>query len=165
MHHNLEISACDPLKMQNGQFHTYSINMHGKIHQNESFIDGLVSGSCLPFDLPLYLIYLAPQQPWKFWQGHQNLTESTSYRNVQHKFGSNPPTSSWNTLHTSVMQHCQNPHQKQYTPPSLSVRDIYLKPLKTQLIQILFFPIQSNVIPIFYEFTSFPYVQERFSKI
>ena len=33
IHHNLEKSTCD-LKVHNGQFHTYCINMHGKIHQN-----------------------------------------------------------------------------------------------------------------------------------
>ena len=31
MHHNLEIS----IKIQKGQFHTYFIKVHGKIHQNE----------------------------------------------------------------------------------------------------------------------------------
>ena len=38
---------------------------------------------------------------------------------------------------------------------------VYLKQLKTQLIQILFFPIQSNVIPFVHVFTSFPNEQER----
>ena len=33
MHYNLKISTCDPLKIQNGQFHTYSINMHGEINK------------------------------------------------------------------------------------------------------------------------------------
>ena len=41
---------------------------------------------------------------------------------------------------------------------------LYLKPLKTQLIQILFLPIHSNVIPFVYVLTSFPNWQERFSK-
>ena len=41
---------------------------------------------------------------------------------------------------------------------------IYLKPLKTQLIQILFFPVHSNVCPFICVFTSFPNVQERLSK-
>ena len=40
----------------------------------------------------------------------------------------------------------------------------YLKPLKTQLIQILFFPIHSKVIPFVYVFTGFRNIQERFSK-
>ena len=39
-----------------------------------------------------------------------------------------------------------------------------LKAIKTQLIQILFFPIHSNVIPFVCVFTSFINVQERFSK-
>ena len=33
-HHNLEKSTCIPLKVHNGQSHTYCINMSGKIHQN-----------------------------------------------------------------------------------------------------------------------------------
>ena len=41
---------------------------------------------------------------------------------------------------------------------------IYLKPLKTQLTQILFFPVHSKVIPFICVFTSFLNVQERFSK-
>ena len=32
----IEISTCDPIKIQNGQFHTYCINMIGIIHQNET---------------------------------------------------------------------------------------------------------------------------------
>ena len=41
---------------------------------------------------------------------------------------------------------------------------IFLNSLKTQLIQILFFRIHSNVIQFDCVFTSFPNVQERFSK-
>ena len=41
---------------------------------------------------------------------------------------------------------------------------IYLKPLNTQLIQILFFPVHIKVSPFICVFTSFPNVQERFSK-
>ena len=33
IHLDLESSTCDPLN-QNGQHHTYCINMNGKIHQN-----------------------------------------------------------------------------------------------------------------------------------
>ena len=39
MHYGLDISACDPLKIQKGQFHTYSFNMLGIFHHNvKSFI-------------------------------------------------------------------------------------------------------------------------------
>ena len=33
IHHNFENSTCDPLKLHNGQYHTYYINIYGKIHQ------------------------------------------------------------------------------------------------------------------------------------
>ena len=39
-----------------------------------------------------------------------------------------------------------------------------LKAIKTQLIEILFFPIYSHVTPFVWVFTNYPNVQERFSK-
>ena len=42
--------------------------------------------------------------------------------------------------------------------------NIYLKPLKMQLIQIIFFPVHINLIPFICVFTSLPNIQERFSK-
>ena len=44
------------------------------------------------------------------------------------------------------------------------LRSFILKAIKTQLIQILFFPMHSNVISFSCVFTIFPYVQERFNK-
>ena len=39
MHHNFESSTCNPLKYKMGNsLLTYSINMHGKVHQNEKGI-------------------------------------------------------------------------------------------------------------------------------
>ena len=32
IHHNSENSICDPLKVYNGQSHTYCVNMYGKSH-------------------------------------------------------------------------------------------------------------------------------------
>ena len=35
IHHFIENFDQQPLRIQNGQFHTYCINMYGIIHQNE----------------------------------------------------------------------------------------------------------------------------------
>ena len=37
MHHNSDLFLCYYLK-KNGQFHTYSINMHGKLHHNVKWL-------------------------------------------------------------------------------------------------------------------------------
>ena len=34
IHYNVENSTCDPLKVHNGQFHTFFIIVYGKTHQN-----------------------------------------------------------------------------------------------------------------------------------